>query len=88
MEGFSVRSDLNQEGWGATLDFPGLVWSRNGIQVDVQVLHSKATPEHWPRLDDLEGECYLQTLAPVSNDNGNCLVGNIYVRRQIVQKQG
>lgn len=44
-------------------------------------------PDHWQRLDDFEGEGYLRALAPVSSDNGDCLVGNIYVLRQIIEKQ-
>lgn len=79
--GFSVNGALAQEGWGASLGFPGLVWSRDGPHNPVQLLEADTLLGHWPVLDEFEGVGYVRSLVPVTNGS-EVLVGNIYLLAQ------
>lgn len=79
--GFSVNGALAQEGWGASLGFPGLVWSKDGPRNAVQLLEADTLPGHWPVLDEFEGVGYVRSLVPITNGS-EVLVGNIYLLAQ------
>ncbi len=43
---------------------PYLTWSFHAPELDVLVFHSPELPDHWNRIDDFEGPCYLRVLIP------------------------
>ena len=74
----TVRGWLSEDGWGATLGFPGLKLDPEGDPVPVQVLESPELPEHWARLDEFEGAEYARVVARVETHNG-VIEASIYV---------
>ncbi|MFO1038587.1 MAG: gamma-glutamylcyclotransferase family protein [Geminicoccaceae bacterium] len=66
----TVTGRLVEAGWGAALGFPGLVLDPQGAAVEVSLLESPDLPEHWDRLDALEGPSYRRVVAPVATDEG------------------
>ena len=66
----SVRGQLIEQGWGATLGFPALVLEARGPIVSVQLFESADLPAHWRRLDDFEGDGYRRAAARVSCADG------------------
>ena len=61
----TVRGWLSEDGWGATLGFPGLRLNSEGDKIKVQVLESPDLPDHWERLDEFEGEEYARVTTEV-----------------------
>lgn len=55
-----VKGRLIDQGWGATLGFPGLVLDPEGADITVDLLESSMLPSHWSRLDTFEGEGYAR----------------------------
>ena len=85
MEGISgswepgtVRGYLHDNGWGAGMGYPSMVWDPSGEEIPVQVLVSADLPDNWDRLDYFEGEDYLRILAPVYKAGEVRWVANIY----------
>jgi gamma-glutamylcyclotransferase (GGCT)/AIG2-like uncharacterized protein YtfP len=74
----SVRGDLLEAGWGATLGFRALVWRADGPEVPVKLFESDELPAHWARLDAFEGEGYRRIVVPVRMAEGE-VGANIYV---------
>jgi chorismate mutase/gamma-glutamylcyclotransferase (GGCT)/AIG2-like uncharacterized protein YtfP len=66
----TVRGTLVNEGWGASLGFPGLVLDPNDSEVAVQLFESADLPAHWPRLDALEGDGYRRVMTVVQTPDG------------------
>lgn len=66
----SVRGHLHQSGWGAAVGFPGLVADSAGPEVPVSLFESDDLVDHWPRLDDFEGEGYVRTTVEVATADG------------------
>ena len=77
----TVKGRLQQEGWGATHGFPGLVLDPDGPAVEVFVFQSNDLPDHWARLDMFEGEEYRRALVSLYTDKG-LIDGYIYVLNQ------
>jgi gamma-glutamylcyclotransferase (GGCT)/AIG2-like uncharacterized protein YtfP len=50
-----VRGLLIERGWGAALGGPGMLLDDDGANVAVQLFASADLPQHWARLDALEG---------------------------------
>lgn len=65
-------------GWRAQREHPVLTFDPTAPAVPVQVLHSDALPEHWPRLDAFEGDEYRRILVPVALPAGGGTVANLY----------
>ncbi|MHA7901171.1 MAG: gamma-glutamylcyclotransferase family protein [Henriciella sp.] len=65
-----VRGWLSEDGWGATLGFPGLKLDPDGQAVKVEVLESPDLPDHWARLDEFEGDEYARVVASVETKTG------------------
>ncbi|MCR9270240.1 MAG: gamma-glutamylcyclotransferase [Hyphomonadaceae bacterium] len=65
-----VRGWLSEDGWGATLGFPGLKLDPDGEVIKVQVLESPDLPAHWARLDEFEGAEYARVVASVETETG------------------
>lgn len=76
-----VRGELHETGWGADAGFPGFVWRPGGPRVPVRVLHSRALPRHWGRIDAFEGPDYLRILVPVEGSEARTRVCNLYALR-------
>jgi gamma-glutamylcyclotransferase (GGCT)/AIG2-like uncharacterized protein YtfP len=66
----TVTGRLIEAGWGAALGFPGLVLDPEGPAVEVSLLESPDLPDHWPRLDALEGPGYRRVVTQVATDEG------------------
>jgi SAM-dependent methyltransferase/gamma-glutamylcyclotransferase (GGCT)/AIG2-like uncharacterized protein YtfP len=73
----TVRGEMHEQGWGATLGFPGLRWKPDGGEIAVQLLTSALLPQRWLRLDRFEGPEYRRSLVPVATASG-IVVANIY----------
>ena len=64
-----VLGNLEHQGWGAEVGFPGIRLSANGGRVPVKLFVSNRLPELWQTLDEFEGEGYLRTLCKVETAN-------------------
>ena len=49
-----------QEGWGAAMGCPGIVPTEDGDEIEGFVFSSVHLANHWPRLDEFEGEGYVR----------------------------
>ncbi|TDW96386.1 gamma-glutamylcyclotransferase family protein [Dinghuibacter silviterrae] len=76
-QGF-VLGKLEDRGWGAGLGYLGFRPADEGDRIPVFVLTSEELADHWPRLDEFEGEEYKRLLAPFELDDGELGVGYIY----------
>ncbi len=84
-EGF-VRGDVSSTGWGSEYGFPALTWRPDGPRVPVKLFVAPELEQHWPRLDEFEGESYGRILVPVDDDDDGILaVANIYVDKATVK---
>ena len=63
--------NLEHQGWGADVGFPGIRLCADGGKVPVKLFVSKQLPELWKTLDEFEGEGYLRTLCKVETANGS-----------------
>jgi len=77
----SVRGQLIQDGWGATLGYPAIVLDLVGPVVPVQVFESQDLPDHWERLDQFEGPGYVRVTVSISTPEGD-VDAFIYALRQ------
>ncbi len=73
-----VKGYFQDNGWGAGLGYPSMVWDPEGEEIPVQVLVSADLPDHWHRLDHFEGEDYHRILIPVYRGDRVRWVANIY----------
>ncbi|UHQ22849.1 gamma-glutamylcyclotransferase [Lysobacter sp. 5GHs7-4] len=74
----SVTGTLLQEGWGAAVGFPGIVLDEHGAQVAGLVFSSERMDEHWPRLDEFEGDGYRRVLTTATLDDGTRVQAYVY----------
>ena len=74
----TVTGRLVEEGWGAKLGYPGLILDPAGKDVEVHVFESPDLPDHWPRLDDFEGDGYRRVITQARTEDGEFDV-SIYV---------
>jgi gamma-glutamylcyclotransferase (GGCT)/AIG2-like uncharacterized protein YtfP len=75
-----VQGHLVASGWGAAEGYPGIRLDPEAPRVDVQVLESPDLPDHWPRLDEFEGEEYERMVVTVACD-GERIEASIYALR-------
>jgi gamma-glutamylcyclotransferase (GGCT)/AIG2-like uncharacterized protein YtfP len=73
----TVNGRLFEQGWGATLGFPGIVLDPSAPSVRVQLFESMDLPSHWERLDAFEGAAYRRGVTRVDTADGE-LEANIY----------
>ena len=66
----TVRGRLLEAGWGAALGYPGLILDSVGSDVDVYLFESEDLPDHWPRLDEFEGDGYRRVITQVRTEDG------------------
>jgi gamma-glutamylcyclotransferase (GGCT)/AIG2-like uncharacterized protein YtfP len=74
----TVRGRLFPEGWGAARGYPGIVLDEAGEEVDGLVFTSDVLAEHWPRLDEFEGEGYRRVLTTARLRDGDLVPVYIY----------
>lgn len=74
----TVTGTLLQEGWGAAAGYPGIVLDENGGEVHGLIFSSDHLGEHWPRLDEFEGECYERVLTNAKRKDGSVVGAFIY----------
>ena len=77
----TLRGRLFEEGWGATLGYPAIIPSDDGDEVDGFVLVSEQLADHWPRLDDFEGEGYERVAVTVTVDGEGEAEAFVYALR-------
>ncbi len=75
----AIRGRLVQQGWGASLGYPGLVLDEAGNEVPGHVFTSTNLPEHWPMLDGFEGAEYARVSATVTLTGGEHVDAWVYV---------
>lgn len=80
-EAASVRGTLYPEGWGAAAGFPALVPDECGQVVEGFLFSSDQLADHWPRIDDFEGEGYERVLATVTREDGSQVDAFLYALR-------
>lgn len=73
-----ITGHLVEQGWGASMGYPGIVPCESGNQVKGFVLSSQELTEHWPRLDDFEGEGYERVLIKAMLSNGSEIDAYVY----------
>ncbi len=76
-----VKGNLLEEGWGASMGYPGLVIDERGNDVHGHVFASSNLSAKWSYLDQLEGEEYERTVASVTLLSGEQVQAHIYVLR-------
>ena len=54
----TLRGTLLQEGWGVAMGCPGILPTEDGDEIKGFVFSSAHLVDHWPRLDEFEGEGY------------------------------
>ena len=73
-----MRGRLVEAGWGAELGYPGLILDPSGQVIEVYIFESSELPNHWLRLDELEGAGYRRVVTQVCTVDGD-LDASIYV---------
>ena len=53
-----VHAHYDDQGWGKTMGYPGLKPDPNGPRISGYIFSSDRLCQHWPRLDEFEGEAY------------------------------
>lgn len=74
----TVTGSLRAEGWGAAVGYPGIVLDERGGDVHGFLFSSEALAEHWPRLDEFEGDGYARVVTPVTLGDGSTVDAYIY----------
>ena len=74
----TVTGTLRQEGWGAELGYPGIVFDDAGDEVQGFVFSSDRLSDLWPKLDAFEGEAYKRVLIDVKLTDGRTVEAYIY----------
>jgi len=77
-----VTGILHEEGWGSAMGYPGITLDNNGAKVEGFLFSSDKIPEHWPELDEFEGEAYERILTPVELQNGTVVNAYIYTLKR------
>ena len=79
----TVRGHLHPEGWGAAAGYPGLILDDTATEVTGMVLTSEELDDHWPRLDEFEGEGYARVVTEVTLADGTTVAAQLYVLSEI-----
>lgn len=75
----SVVGTLRPEGWGADQGYPALTLDEGGMRVSGFVFSSEQLAQHWPRLDEFEGDDYERVLTTATVDDGGPITAYVYV---------
>lgn len=74
----SVRSSLHNEGWSATMGYPAIRLNETAGNVQGFVFSAKNLSEHWPVLDEFEGEAYQRVKVDATLTNGRQIETWVY----------
>jgi len=77
----TVRGKLRQEGWGTEMGYPGIDLDENGEEIEGFLFISENLSNHWPVLDDFEGEGYERVITQVKLTDGSKVDTYIYMLR-------
>lgn len=75
----SVKGSLRNEGWGASMGYPGIVLSESGETVDGFIFESQELSSYLKQLDDFEGDGYERVKTLATLENGAIVETYIYV---------
>ncbi len=76
-----IKGQLIEAGWGAGMGYPGLVIDDGGDEIKGYVFASPNLSDHWPDLDEFEGQEYERIATPVTLSNQESVEAYIYVLR-------
>ncbi|WP_046004510.1 gamma-glutamylcyclotransferase family protein [Pseudoalteromonas rubra] len=74
----TVKGQLQNEGWGAKLGYPGLILDEHPGEVTGLVFTSDDLDAHWQRLDDFEGAHYTRVLTNAQLEGGQFIEVYVY----------
>ena len=76
-----IKGHLVEQGWGASMGYPGLVFDESGKEVRGHVFSSSNLEAKWAYLDAFEGEEYERIAASVTLMSGAQVQAQVYVLR-------
>lgn len=76
-----IKGSLVEEGWGASIGYPGLRVCNEGEDVNGYVLSSSSLNSMWDYLDEFEGKEYQRTTAMVTLSGGVQVQAHVYILR-------
>ena len=74
----TVTGSLRAEGWGAAVGYPGIVLDAHGATSTGFSSGRRRLSEHWPRLDEFEGDGYARVVTPVTLGDGSTVDAYMY----------
>jgi gamma-glutamylcyclotransferase (GGCT)/AIG2-like uncharacterized protein YtfP len=74
----TVIGTLREEGWGASLGYPGIVLDERGEAVKGYLFTSERLGELWARLDAFEGDGYERVRTEVRREDGTTVDAYVY----------
>ena len=74
----TVKGTLLQEGWGASVGYPGIVLDELGSDVQGFIFSSADLVAHWARLDEFEGDGYERVVTLAELGDGTVVKAHIY----------
>lgn len=74
----TVRGTLHDQGWGATMGYPAVKLNPEGDIVNGYVFQSDKLQQHWPTLDEFEGEAYKRITTSALLENGETVSAWLY----------
>ncbi|MEM9213795.1 MAG: gamma-glutamylcyclotransferase [Cyanobacteria bacterium P01_F01_bin.150] len=75
----SIKGNLIEAGWGASMGYPGLVLNENGCEIQGHVFSSENLINHWADLDKFEGQDYDRVLTSVTLISGVQVQAHVYI---------
>ena len=78
----TVKGELVDEGWGASLGYPGIILNDSENEVKGFIFCSDELADHWERLDEFEGEGYQRVMTSVTPEDGATLPAHIYTLKK------
>ena len=76
-----IRGRLVEQGWGASMGYPGVVIDDSGTDIEGFVLSSPDLDSLWDYLDEFEGAEYERIEASVALVDGERVLAHVYVLR-------
>ena len=73
-----VKGTLHDEGWGASMGFPGIVLDEQGSDISGYLFSSENLSGHWAALDAFEGAAYRRVVAKARRKDGSWVEVYVY----------
>lgn len=74
----TIKGNLIEAGWGASMGYPGLVIDEHGNDIQGHVFASSNLSTQWAYLDEFEGKEYERIVAAVTLLNGEQVQAHVY----------